>query len=97
MTSTFTGFSADHGQLNAAVYPPGERCLAMDGCPTNPQCWSVVTWFPGKETLMRCFGTHADALAFIHKALNLEGLKPELNPLFLPGIGATKTCRHDEC
>ena len=62
----FTGWTAD-GQKNAALYPPGVSCDAMDGCPVNPHCWSVVTWYPGLKTAMFCFGTEQDAREFLQR------------------------------
>lgn len=56
--------------INAALYPPGAVCLAMDGCPVNPNCWTVVTWYPGVETLMRCFASEAAAGAFLADAIH---------------------------
>ncbi len=61
----FTGFTFPEGQLNAALYPPGMPCEAMDGCPINRHCWSVVTWYPGRRTGMYCFPTSEEGRAFI--------------------------------
>ncbi len=65
---TFGGCS-NQGYLNAAVYPPGFSCEAMHGCPVNDNCWSVVTWFPGRETVMRCFGSQEDAIQFVRNTI----------------------------
>jgi hypothetical protein len=65
----FGGWNPHVGHLNAAVYPPGVPCDAMSGCPVNPHCWSVVTGFPGTETLTRCFPSEAEAEAFVRSAI----------------------------
>ena len=67
----FGGWSKE-GHLNAVLYPPGVVCEAIGGCPVNQNCYSVVTWYPGKETVMRCFGTEVEAKKWINKTLRFD-------------------------
>lgn len=66
LNRSFTGWTTKDGQLNASLYAPGELCEVMNGYPINVNCWLVVTWYPGKETLMWCFGNCDEACRFIN-------------------------------
>jgi hypothetical protein len=65
----FGGITHHGEEVNANLYPPGMPCEAMHGCPVNPNCWSLVCWFPGKDTVMLCFPQSADGQAWIKARL----------------------------
>lgn len=64
---SFAGWHQTIGHINMTLYPPNVPADAMHGSPMNRHHWSVVYWYPGKQTWLCVFPDRVAALVEIQK------------------------------